>query len=212
MRTIRSLLPIFLTTLILFEIVAYTTTITRPTEKFFQLYMLGSTGTASNYYPNNSSSLQIGENVQWNLGLVNNMDSFQYVSIRVKLGNQTINPPNDTLAQPSPAPLITEFKHFILNNETWRVPFDWQIVNYTTTAEGHVSIHSLTIDNVTYVLENSPVCPGINSCSFRLIFELWTWNVDSNIFQVGWSNGDQQRIAWIQLWFTLASAQQPVHQ
>lgn len=184
--------------------VAYATTITPASEKFFQLYVLGSTETAGNYYPNNSSSLQIGENVQWNLGLVNDMGSLQYVSIRVKLGgNQTIYSPNDTLAQPSPAPLITEFKHFILNNETWMVPFDWQIVNYTTTTTGQVSIHSLTIDNVTYVLGNSPVCPGINSCSFRLIFELWTWNVESNNFQVGWSNGDQQRIAWLQLWFNL---------
>jgi hypothetical protein len=183
--------------------VAYTTTITRPSEKFLQLYVLGPTGTAGNYYPNNSSSIRTGENVQWNLGLVNNMGSLQYVSIRVKLGNQTIDSPNDTLALPSPAPVITEFKHFILDNETWGVPFDWQIANYTTTTTGLVSIHSLTIDNVTYVLENSPVCPGISSCSFRLIFELWTWNVDSNNFQIGWLNGDQQRIAWLQLWFTL---------
>jgi hypothetical protein len=184
--------------------VAYTTTITPASDKFFQLYVLGSTGTAGNYYPNNSSSLQIGENIQWNLGLVNDMGSLQYVSIRVKLGgNQTIDSPNDTLAQPSPAPLITEFKHFILNNETWGVPFDWQIANYTTTTEGYVSIHSLTIDNVTYVLENSPVCSRIDSCSFRLIFELWTWNVESNNFQVSWSNGEQQRMAWLQLWFNL---------
>jgi hypothetical protein len=190
--------------LILFEMVAYVTTITPVSEKFFQLYVLGSTGTAGNYYPNNSSGLQIGENVQWNLGLVNDMGSLQYVSIRVKLGgNQTIDSPNDTLAQPSPAPLITEFKHFILNNETWGVPFDWQIANYTTTTEGYVSIHSLTIDNVTYVLENSPVCSRIDSCSFRLIFELWTWNVESNNFQVSWSNGEQQRMAWLQLWFNL---------
>jgi len=194
--------------LFLFEIVAYTTTITRPSEKFFQLYVLGPTGSAGNYYPNNSSSLHIGENIQWNLGLISHMNSLQYVSIRVKLGNQTIDPPNDTLAQPSPAPLITEFKHFIVNNETWAVPFSWQITNYTTTTEGYVRIHSLTIDNLTYVLENSPVCPGINSCNFRIIFELWTWNVDSNNFQAGWSTDGHRRIAWLQLWFTLVPSRQ----
>jgi len=189
--------------------VAYTATVPGPSEKFFQLYVLGSTGRAWGYYPNNTSSLQIGENVQWNLTVANNMGSFQYVSIRVKLGsNQTNDSPNDTLAQPSPALLITEFKHFILDNETWSVPFNWQIVNYTTTAQGHVSIHSLTIDNVTYALVNPPVCPAINSCSFRLIFELWTWNVDSNNFQFGWVNGDQQRVAWLQLWFNLVAGEQ----
>jgi len=191
--------------------VAYATIVPGPSEKFFQLYVLGPTGITGNYYPNNSSNLQIDEIAQWNLRLVNDMASIQYVSIRVKLGgNQTTDSPNETLAQPSPAPLITEFKHFILDNETWEVPIDWQIANYTTTTGGQVSIHSLTIDNVTYVLDNSPVCSGINSCSFRLIFEIWTWNVDSNNFQFGWFDGDQHRVAWLQLWFTLVpSVSQP---
>ena len=199
----RSLLPVFLTFLVLFELVAYATTTPRPTEQFLQLYVLGSTRNAGNYYPANSSSLQIGEDVSWNLGVVNNMGSVQYVSVRVKLGNQTILAPNDTRAVPSLAPLVTEFSRFMLDNETWQFPFEWRIANYTTAADGHVRITELTINNVTYTLQDPPTCPAIGSCNFRLLFELWTWSVDIQDFQIGWSVGDQRRIAWLQLWFNL---------
>jgi hypothetical protein len=203
-RRIR-LLQIFLTLLIVFEMGTYTSTITRPSEKFFQFYVLGSDQSVGNYYPNNLTRIVIGENIRWNLGLVNDMGSVQFVSIRVKVGNQTIDAPNDTMALPSPAPFITEFKHFMQNNETWQIPFDWQIANAATTPDGHVRIQELTIDNQTYALNVPLTCSSMNSCSFRLIFELWTWNVDSADFQFGWWNGNQQQIAWLQVWFSLTT-------
>ncbi|MGD0423889.1 MAG: hypothetical protein ABSA92_10590 [Candidatus Bathyarchaeia archaeon] len=202
-RSLRGLLPIFVTLLIIFEMAAYASTIVRPQEQFFQFYALGSNGMAGNYYPNNSTFLQIGESVQWSLGVVNNMGSVQYVSIRVKLGNQTINPPNDTLATPSPSPLIAGFNQFMPDNGTWQMPFVWQIANYTITPDGHIVISTITINNATYAIQGSTTCQSMNSCNLRLIFELWTWNVDSADFQIGWMNGDQQRIAWLQLWFNL---------
>jgi hypothetical protein len=131
------------------------------------------------------------------------MGSVQYVSVRVKLGNQTILPPNDTLAVPSPAPLVTEFSRFMLDNETWHLPFEWQVANYTTAADGQVHIAELTINNVTYTLQHPPTCAAIGSCNFRLLFELWTWSVDIQDFQIGWGTSDQRRIAWLQLWFNL---------
>lgn len=203
-RSIRNLLPIFFILLILFEVAAYASTIVRPQEQFFQFYALGSTGIAGDYYPNNSTYLQLGENVQWNLGVVNNMGSFQYVSIRVKLGNLTTDPPNDTFAIPSPAPVIAEFKQFMSDNGTWQMQFVWQIANYTMTPDGHVIIRELTINNETYAVQDPPICQSINSCNLRIIFELWTWNVGVADFQIGWMSGDQQRIAWLQLWFNLA--------
>lgn len=201
--TVRQLLSILLILLLLFEIAAYATTITIPSEKSFQLYMLGSNETAGNYYPNNSSYLQLGENVSWHLGIVNEMGSVQFIAIRVKLGNLTIEPPNNTLATPSPAPFITEFKEFLPNNGTWEMPFNWQVTNYTTTANGHILTLNLTINNMTYMIQNPPSCP-VYSCNFRLIFELWTWNVDTANFQIGWTNDGEQKLAWLELWFNLA--------
>lgn len=201
---IRNLLAVFLILLVLFETAAYFSTITRPSEKFFQLYVLGSDGTAGNYYPNNSSSLQIGENIGWHIGVVNDMGTAQFVSIRVKLSNQTMNSPNDTLAISASAPIIAEFNHFLGNNETWQIPFEWQIANYTLSTNEHVIIQELTIDNATYALVNAPTCISLNSCNFRLIFELWTWNVTIAGFQFGWWNNGQEQAAWLQLWFSIS--------
>jgi hypothetical protein len=189
--------------LILFEIFAYTSTVARPQDRFFQLYALGSTGTATNYYPNNSTALLPGESLRWNLRVVNDMGSLQYVSIRVKLGNQTISPPNDTLGTPSPSPLIAEFNQFIPNNGTWQIPFVWQVANYTTNSDGHIAIHAITINNETYGIQDSVTCQSMSSCNLRMIFELWTWNVGTADFQIGWMAGNERQIAWLQLWFNL---------
>jgi hypothetical protein len=202
-RIIRQLLPIFLTLLILFETAAYVSMTPRPTDKFFQLYVLGSNGTADNYYPNNSSYLKVGENVNWQVGVVNDMGSVQLVAIRVKLGNLTIDAPNDTLATPSPAPMVAEFRQFMQDNGTWEMPFSWEVANFTTTPDGHILTLELMINNATYVIQNPPSCIAY-SCSFRMILELWTWSTSVANFQFSWLNDDQQEIAWLQLWFNLA--------
>jgi len=201
----RTLIPIFLTFLVAFELLTYATIATRPTQPFFELFVLGSNGTAADYFPN-STNLAVGENVNWTLGVVNQMGSMQLADIRVKLGNETIISPNDTQATPSPAPLVTEFKHFILANETWTLPFSWHVSNYTSS-DGRVMITKLSINNVTYPLQDAPTCQtGVSeSCSFKLIFELWTWNTDDADFQFGWWNGQRQIVAWLQIWFGLGT-------
>ena len=203
LRTFRRSLPVFLTFIILFEAAAYTALTPRPQERFFEFYVLGANRMASDYYPNNSSLIQVGAKLLWYVGVSNQMGTLQFVDVRVKLGNTTTNPPNDTTASPSPAPLVLDFKHFILDNGTWEIPFTWQVLNFTTSQGGHSPILQLRIGNTTYSIQNTPICTSPSSCTFRFIFELWTWNTALNDFQVGWWNGDQHRIAWLQLWFSL---------
>jgi len=203
MKTIHRLLPVFLSLLVLFEVIAYTTTITPPSEKYIQLYVLSSNGTANDYFPNNSPYVTVGEQMSWEFAVVNDMGFVQLVAILVKLGNQSTVEPNDTLVSPAAAPLVTEFEQFVQANETWSIPFEWQVTNFTSAPDGRLHMISLDIDNMTYVVQNPPSC-SLTSCSLRLIFELWTWNTDSANFQIGWWNGEQRRIAWLQLWFDLA--------
>ena len=205
LSVIRQLLPVFLTLLILFEAAAYVSITPRPAEKFFQFYVLGSNGAADSYYPNNSSYLKVGESVSWHLGIVNDMGSAQFVAIRVKLGNLTIAAPNDTLATPSPAPMVAEFRQFMPDNGTWEMSFSWEVTNFTITPDGHILTLELMINNSTYVIQNPPSCIAL-SCSFRIIFELWAWSVTAADFQFGWSNDGQQQIAWLQLWFNLVQS------
>jgi len=202
-HSLRSSLPILLAFLIVFETAAFVATHPRPQASFVEIYALGANNSPSNYYPNNSSFIQIGETVKWFIGVSNQMGSVQFVDIRVKLGNLTISPPNDTTASPSPAPTIVDFKKFLANNATWEIPFEWQLQNATATPNGHARILQLGIGNNTYTIQNSPSCANPKECAYRFIFEVWTWDVLSADFQIGWPNSNERQIAWVQMWFDL---------
>src|SRR5208282_5989018 len=197
LRTLRRLLPLFLTLLILFETAAYITMNPRPQARFFEFYVLSANGSAGDYYPNNSPFIQTDQLVAWYLAVTNRMGSMQFIDIRVRLANQTLTTPNDTTLSPSSAPVVAEFKQFIRNNQTWEIPFAWQVLNLTT-AQGHSRILQLQIGNVTYSLQDAPTCSSPSACSFRFIFELWTWNLASSEFQFAWWNGNEQQIVWLQ--------------
>ena len=188
---------VFVTFLIVFETVAYVATTPRPGEQFYQLYVLGANHLAADYYPNDDPNIGLGDSVRWYLGVTNFMGSVQLVAIRVKLGNQTIQPPNDQNATPSQAPLITEFQRFLQDNETWEFSFIWQILNATASG-GVTRILGLEINNQTYPVFGVDAENGYN---FRFIIELWTWSVDSGSFGFGWYAGTEQRVAWLQIWF-----------
>ncbi len=193
----RNILAVFITLLIIFEMIAYVSITPRPQEQFFQFYVLGANRMAADYYPNNNSNIHLGEPVKWYIGTTDLMGDMQLVSIRVKLGDQTISAPNDTQGLPSPAPLVTEFMRAIQNNETWEFPFVWQISNVTSAA-GSIRILELEINNQTFPVQGTLTPNGYN---FRLILELWTWNVDSGAFEFGWWTPTEHHVAWLQLWF-----------
>jgi len=197
----RSLIAVFITVLIVAEMIAYVATTPRPREQFFQLYVLGSNRLAADYYPNDDTNIGLRDPVRWYLGVTDFMGNVQLVTVRVKLGNQTINPPDDQQALPSPAPTVTEFRRFILNNETWEFPFVWQIVN-TRVVERSVCISEFQINNQTYALHDS--C-ALDDHNFRVIIELWSWDLDNAALQFGWQAGAERRVAWLQVWFNMTS-------
>jgi hypothetical protein len=199
----RDLLVVFITLLIVFEMIAYVATTPRPQEQFFQFYVLGANHLAADYYPSNNSDIRLAEPVKWYIGVTDLMGNVQFVSIRVKLGNETISPPNDTEGLPSPAPLVTEFMRFIQNNEAWELPFVWQISNFSSINDS-TRILELQINNQTFSVPDSWARSGHN---FRLIFELWVWNVDTAGLEFGWYAGAEHRVAWLQIWFNATASQ-----
>jgi uncharacterized membrane protein len=197
----RNLLVIFIIFLIIFEMIAYVATTPRPREQFFQFYVLGANHLAADYYPSNDSNIHLGQPVKWYIGVTDLMGSMQLVAVRVKLGNETISAPNDTQAQPSPAPLVTELTRFIQDNETWEFPFVWRISNISS-ADHSTRILDLQINNQTLSMQSPSAKDGNN---FRLIFELWTWNVDTAGFEFGWRTATEHRVAWLQVWFNVTA-------
>jgi hypothetical protein len=201
----RALIAVFITLLVLCEVMVYVSTAPRPSEQFFQIYILGANHTATDYYPRNDSDLGIDEPVTWYLGVTDNMGLVQLVSIRVKAGNQTISPPDDQQMLDSPAPIVTDFTRVLQNNETWQMPFVWSISNATLNNRA-TSILSLQINNQTYQIQNWSASDGYN---FRMIFELWIWQESSNSFEFGWTANSERHIAWLQVWFNVTQAGPP---
>jgi hypothetical protein len=193
---------VFFISLIVFEMIAYVAVTPRPREQFFQLYVLGANRLLSDYYPNGDPNIRRGELVRWYVGVTDFMGTVQLVALRVKLGNQTINPPNDIGAQPSPASLVAEFWRFIQDNETWEMPFFWQIVNAETVA-GSTRLLEMQIGNETYKVPDLTAVDGNN---FRVILELWTWEPSSGTLQFGWLSDNERRVAWAQVWFNMTSS------
>jgi uncharacterized membrane protein len=197
----RTLITVFITLLIICEMLAYVATTPRPREQFFQLYILGAHHMAADYYPNNNTDISIGEAVTWYLGVTDNMGSVQLVSVRVKIGNQTIKPPDDQNGIESPAPLVAEYVRVLQDNETWETPFVWTITDAVSTGNS-TRLLTLQFDNETYKLQDSTASGGRN---FRLIFELWTLQLDTDTFQFGWVANGEHRVAWLQVWFNMTS-------
>ncbi len=197
----RTVIAVFITLLIVCELIVYVTSTPRPSEQFFQLYLLGSNHMAANYYPNNDSDIRAGEPVEWYLGVTNNMGTLQLVSIRVKISNSTILAPNDQQALESPAAAVTDFARFLQDNETWEFQFVWNISN-ATSIDGSTRILTLQINNETYQVSNWSASNGYN---FRLIFELWTWQTSTNGFEFGWNTNGEHQVAWLQVWFNMTN-------
>ena len=197
----RTLITVFITLLIVCEMIAYVANTPRPQEQFFQLYVLGANHMAADYYPNNNTDISIGEPVTWYLGVVDNMGSVQLVSVRVKIGNQTIKPPDDQNALESPAPLVAEYMRVLQDNETWETPFVWTITD-AISMDGSTHLLMLQFNNETYQLQDCTASGGRN---FRLIFELWTLQPDADTFQFGWVTNGEHRVAWLQVWFNMTS-------
>jgi len=180
---------------------AYIAVTPLPKEQFFQFYALGENRMAEHHYPNDNSTIPLDTPVKWFLGVTNFMNSIQYVTLKVKLGNSTSTPPNASQAKPAPIPALFEFSKVLSNNETWEFPFTWSIKEIQVVGD-MIYVTHLTINNETITVSDIGAEHGHN---LRLIFELWSYNIDEDRFIFSWYATQERRCAWLQLWFNVTS-------
>ena len=190
-------LTIFISACLIFSMVAYIAVTPRPKEQFFHLYAIGENRMAEHYYPNDEPTILLDTPVKWFLGITNHMGSVQYVALKVKLGNSTLDPPDESEAKPAPTPTLFEFRKVLSNNETWEFPFTWSI-KQTQVVGDATYITRLTINDDTITVSGISAKHGYN---YRLTFELWSYDVDEGEFIFGWYANQERRYAWLQLWF-----------
>ncbi len=187
---------IFITSLLIFIALAYVITTPRPSQEFFQLYVLGFDHDLARYYPNNDPNVSPNSTVQWYVGVTNSMSSVQYVVLKLKLGNSTTPAPNETASASSPAPLLAQYSRVLLQNETWEFPFYWSIVG--ENRRGNAISLEMNV-NGTDISMTDPMTQGGNN--YRIFIELWVYNSTSNDIEFGWGAGSQRKAAWLQVWF-----------
>jgi len=197
----RISIVVFITLLIVFEMFAYAALTPRASDSYFQFYVLGSDHLASNYFPGNDSVLVAGEQVRWYVDIVNNMGDVELASIVVKIGNSTTQTPTMQNVTGTNTPILTNFEKFMQDNETWEIPLVWDVSN-VTASQASVRITSIQINNATLDPSNWTATNGNN---FQLIFELWTWQTETNSFQFGWGSGTSFRIAWLRILFSVST-------
>jgi hypothetical protein len=166
------------------------------TESFFVMRVLGENMMLEQYYPNDNPNIQVGSLVRWHVGVYNYMGSVQYVAVRVKLLNSTLSSPDSDGCVPSGVPAFFEFRHVLVNNETWIFPFYWNISE--TDYQGNVIIiNEIVVNDVALRLDAS----AVSGSNFRMVFELWVYNDAMHDFEFAWKSGQEDRCVWNQIWF-----------
>jgi uncharacterized membrane protein len=196
-RDLQYLAAFALVAIVVASVLAYTALFPHPTEQFFATWVLGADGLAEDYYPNNNSTLTVGELINWTLGVYNHMNGLEYAVLRVKLLNSTLSSPDELTGTPSPVSEIFEFSRILVDNETWSIPFAWRIVSISKQGFSTM-ITGLAINGTSFTGNLGSAISGIN---FRLVFELWFYDASKNMLSFAWTADGTTHSAWTQIWF-----------
>ena len=145
-------------------------------EQFSELYLLGPDRMAENY----PFDIAVGQNYSVYVGVGNHLGSSAYYVLYVKFGNQTDQMPNATLGTPSSLQPLYEYRFSIQDSVNWESLLNFSVSN--ASIQGNNSqINTLQINGVTFNVDKLAIW-NTNSTTFtyRLFFELWRYNVQSN--------------------------------
>jgi hypothetical protein len=165
-------------------------------EAFFALAVLGEEGMTDHYYPDDNPEIEVGEKVLWNLYLHNKMGDIQYVAVRVKLINSAMTAPNSSTCSSSSGSSFYEVRQVLQNDEIWVYPFSW-FISEIENVSNQVEIIELSVNANSYEVQVEAGDGNI----FRMIFELWVYDSETDVFEFGWNLGDESYCAWTQIWF-----------
>jgi len=161
-------------------------------EDFLSMAILGEGGAAENYLVNRS--VMVGEAVSWSVYVKNHRDEPAYVSVMVKILDESMTGPISESYDPSPAKAVYEVREILDEAGEWVHPFDWSII------ESEENETLLTINSHEF----KPFFDISEGTRHRLVFELWTFDEETNEFIFGWIADDLERdCVWNQVWFNI---------
>ncbi|TMI25225.1 hypothetical protein E6H36_06865 [Candidatus Bathyarchaeota archaeon] len=167
----------------------------RALQPFMGFAVYSETGSLSRYVNGSSLSVPFNQTVHWNLQVTNMMGSVQFARVVARLGNSSTTSP--TASRPGDAPVVGVLERFVATGATENMNFNWTILS-TNKVGQQVSVR-LRVNG------GSPVSPPVSASrlgqDFRLLFELWMYELSSDTFQYGWRGSSSRVGTWLQVWF-----------
>ena len=171
----------------------------QPMARQLSLSILSANLTTDDYFSNDNSTIYLANPSRWYAFVHNGVGSPEYVALRIKLLNSSQAIPNDISVGPSPGSTVYEIKQMIENNSTLVVPLEWSITDVARPGSNTI-IERLNINDND--IENLHVASPLGK-NFRFILELWKYDPNTEDFTYVWSDGQNKRGVWSQIWFNL---------
>ncbi len=195
LRRTMVFLVLFISLSLIFGSATYYFLAPRAFQPFMGFAVYSETGSLSGYVSGPSTvSVPTNQTVHWHLQITNMMGTVQFARVIARLGNLSTTTP--TVNQPGDAPMVGVLEKFVAAGETENMNFNWTILS-TSRISGQDSVR-LRVNGDTPI---SPSVSGRTGQDFRLVFELWTYDLSSGSFQYGWKGPSSRVGTWLQVWF-----------
>jgi len=198
MRRVTAFFIFFISFSLVYVSVAYYLLSPKAFQPFMAFGVYSEGGTLSTY--TGGFRLPIAENqtMRWSLEVANRMGAVQFVRLLYRLGNSTTGAPSNSYPAPDMVPIVGKLEAFIASGDTKRFEFTWAVVRKIQSGG------TVYLDMVVNGTTMSPPIGEGSGKNFRFMFELWTFDVDTNSFQYGWPQESSRVGSWLQVWFDVA--------
>jgi uncharacterized membrane protein len=169
----------------------------KPAQSYMGFGVYSQQGLQS-YVPGNMT-INPPQTLNWNLTVANRTGREQFIMVIVRIGNSTTFSPNVT-SPATPLPELGRIDRFVSDGETSNINFTWTVES--TNQTGAVVFLNLRVNGQS--VSSSPV-GAVSGRDFRLIFELWTFDLSSGSFQYGYPGEFAQIGTWLQVWFSTSA-------
>jgi uncharacterized membrane protein len=169
----------------------------KPAQSYMGFGVYSQQGLQS-YVPGNMT-ITPPQTLNWNLTVTNRTGREQFIMVIVRIGNSTTFSPNVT-SPATPLPELGRIDRFVSDGETSNINFTWTVES--TNQTGAVVFLNLRVNGQS--VSSSPV-GAVSGRDFRLIFELWTFDLSSGSFQYGYPGEFAQIGTWLQVWFSTSA-------
>lgn len=195
-RKIMVFLVLFVSLSLIYGSAAYYFLAPRTLQSFMGFAVYSETGSLSGYVPGSPLSVPINQTVRWHLQVTNMVGTVQFARVIARLGNLSTTTP--TVNESGNAPVVGVLEKFVATGATENMNFNWTILS-TSKAGQQVSVR-LAVNGGSPA---SPPVSGRTGQDFRLVFELWTYDLSSSTFQYGWRGQSSRVGTWLQVWFNV---------